>query len=84
MDSGCVLLRRRATELIAPEKVRLFVRIVKRAFSERRKVMAKLLKQEWPVERVTMALEKVGVAPQARAETVSLAQFVQITELLSD
>jgi 16S rRNA A1518/A1519 N6-dimethyltransferase RsmA/KsgA/DIM1 with predicted DNA glycosylase/AP lyase activity len=55
---------------------------VKLAFSERRKMMAKLLKQQWPAERVLASIEQLGISAQARAQTVSLEQFVALTKLL--
>lgn len=82
VDSATVLLKRRAEPLLAAEDVKLFQRLVKLAFSERRKMMAKLLKQQWPAERIMNALETLGISPQARAQTVSLVQFVALAKLL--
>jgi 16S rRNA (adenine1518-N6/adenine1519-N6)-dimethyltransferase len=65
------------------EQARVFQRLVKLGFSERRKMMAKLLKQQWPAERVASAFETLGISPQARAQTVSLEQFVALTKLLA-
>ena len=77
VDSACVVLIRRAQPLL-PENQRItFVKIVKRAFSQRRKMMLKLLREDWPVEKLTQAFEKQQLSPQIRAETVSLEQFVE-------
>ena len=82
VDSACVVLIRRAQPLL-PENQRItFVKIVKRAFSQRRKMMLKLLREDWPVEKLTQAFEKQQLSPQIRAETVSLEQFVELTKLL--
>lgn len=67
---------------LPPEQVLNFQRLVKLAFSARRKMMAKLLKQQWSSEKITRAFEKIGIPPQARAETVSLEQFVWLTKEL--
>jgi 16S rRNA (adenine1518-N6/adenine1519-N6)-dimethyltransferase len=83
VDSGTILLRRRAVPLVDSELVPQFRRLVKLAFSERRKMMAKLLKQQWPADRVAEALTRLGISPQARAEKVSLEQFVELTSILS-
>jgi 16S rRNA (adenine1518-N6/adenine1519-N6)-dimethyltransferase len=83
VDSACVLLFRREHELLPAELVPTFVAIVKRAFSERRKVMSKLLRQDWQKERVTAGLLHCGVTEQARAETVTLLQFVELTKTLA-
>jgi 16S rRNA (adenine1518-N6/adenine1519-N6)-dimethyltransferase len=83
VDSACVQLVRRSEELLPGESVLLFQRVVKLAFSARRKMMAKLLKQQWPAEQVIAAFESVGIPAQARAETVSLRQFVALTCFLT-
>lgn len=84
VDSGTILLRRRALPLLPAELVRNFQRLVKLAFSERRKMMAKLLKQQFPPDRIAAALAELGISPQARAQTVTLDQFVDLTKRLAD
>ncbi len=79
VDSACVQLVRRKKELLAADDVALFQRVIKQAFSARRKMMAKLLKQQWPVEQVAQALADLGISLQARAETISLQNFVALT-----
>ncbi len=83
MDSACVILERRAEALLPPELRALYERLVKVAFSQRRKIMLKLLKQHWPVEKLEEAFLKLGLSPQIRAEKVGLEQFVALTKLLS-
>jgi 16S rRNA (adenine1518-N6/adenine1519-N6)-dimethyltransferase len=82
VDSACITLIRRETPLVDAENLKKFKRIVKKAFSERRKMMLKLLKQEWDAELLTAAFETIGLSPQIRAEKVSLGQFVQLTNLI--
>jgi len=78
-----VILNRRARPLL-PENLRAaFVKIVKRAFSQRRKMMLKLLKQDWAADRLASAFEELKISPQERAEKLSLEQFVQLTQILS-
>src|SRR6185312_13687709 len=48
VDSACVILDRRAQPLLPEEQRGDFKKIVKRAFSQRRKMMFKLLKADWP------------------------------------
>jgi len=82
VDSACITLVRRERELL-PDTLRpTFVRLVKLAFSQRRKMMAKLLKQDWPAEKLEPALTALGLSPQVRAEAVSLEQFVELTRRL--
>lgn len=83
VDSACVTLIRRDPPLLPVELHGLFDRLVKLSFSQRRKMMLKLLKQSWPVEQLQMAFEQLKLSPQIRAEKVSLAQFVELTRLLA-
>jgi 16S rRNA (adenine1518-N6/adenine1519-N6)-dimethyltransferase len=82
VDSACVVLVRRAQPLLAQAHHETFVKIVKRAFSQRRKMMFKLLKQDWPAEKLERAFAGLKIPPQERAEKLSLAQFVSLTENL--
>ena len=83
VDSACITLVRRERELL-PESLRpTFVRIVKRAFSQRRKMMVKLLKQDWAVEQLEAAISELQISPLIRAEAVTLEQFVRLTEMLA-
>ncbi len=83
VDSACVVLDRRAQPLL-PEDRRLdFVKIVKRAFSQRRKMMLKLLREDWPVEKLEHAFTKLNIQPQERAEKLSLERFVALAKILT-
>jgi len=83
VDSACVTLVRREKPLLAAEQRAAFVKIVKRAFSQRRKMMLKLLKTEWPLEKLERAFAELKVSRQERAEKLSLAQFVELTVSLT-
>jgi 16S rRNA (adenine1518-N6/adenine1519-N6)-dimethyltransferase len=82
VDSACVVLERRAEPLVSEDRRGTFYAVVKRAFSQRRKMMRKLLKADWPEAALARAFEVAGLSPQARAETVTLRQFVALTSLL--
>ena len=83
VDSVCVCLVRRATPLL-PENLRpAFVKIVKRGFSQRRKMMMKLLKQDWAADKLATAFAELKISPMERAEKLSLEQFVKLTKLLT-
>ena len=82
VDSACITLSARPCPLLAPEQSRTFAKIVKRSFSQRRKMMVKLLKEDWPPERLATAFRHLHLASQVRAETVGLEQFVELTRLL--
>jgi 16S rRNA (adenine1518-N6/adenine1519-N6)-dimethyltransferase len=83
VDSACVVLERRATPLLPEARHATFEKIVKRAFSQRRKMMLKLLKQDWPVEKLAGAFAELKISPQERAEKLSLEQFVELTRRLT-
>jgi len=82
VDSACVSLLRRETPLLPASLKQTFTRIVKRSFSQRRKMMFKLLKSDWPDEDLKQAFKELGIPSQARGETVSLEQYVRLTQLL--
>jgi 16S rRNA (adenine1518-N6/adenine1519-N6)-dimethyltransferase len=84
VDSACVRLVRRKEPLLPENLRKLFRRIVKLAFSQRRKMMLKLLKQEWPKEELAAAFTKLNISPQERAEKLSLEQFAELTKILAD
>jgi 16S rRNA (adenine1518-N6/adenine1519-N6)-dimethyltransferase len=75
-------LIRRDPVLLSPDEEAVFDRVVKTAFSQRRKMMVKLLKQSWPVEKIAAALEQLKLRPDVRGEKLSLEQFVELTRLL--
>jgi 16S rRNA (adenine1518-N6/adenine1519-N6)-dimethyltransferase len=82
VDSACVCLVRREPLLLPPGQRSTFTRIVKRSFSQRRKMMLKLLKEDWPEARLAREFERLRLSPQVRAEEVSLAQFTQLAQAL--
>lgn len=82
VGSMCVVLQRRPHTLLAGEQRAAFVKIVKRAFSQRRKMMLKLLKQDWAADKLAVAFAELKISPLERAEKLSLEQFVALTKLL--
>jgi 16S rRNA (adenine1518-N6/adenine1519-N6)-dimethyltransferase len=84
VDSLCIALERRATPLLPEERRALFVKIVKRAFSQRRKMMMKLLKQDWAADKLAEIFARLQIPVQERAEKLSLEQFVALTNALAD
>jgi 16S rRNA (adenine1518-N6/adenine1519-N6)-dimethyltransferase len=84
VDSACVVLVRRAKPPLPEEHREAFMKIVKRAFSQRRKMMPKLLKADWPAEKLAVALDALMLLPQVRAERVTLEQFVALARTLGE
>ncbi len=83
VDSACVGLVRREQPLLPPGAHDTFNQIVKRSFSQRRKMMLKLLKEDWPEPRLGVEFERLKLSPQVRAEEVSLEQFARMAQTLA-
>jgi 16S rRNA (adenine1518-N6/adenine1519-N6)-dimethyltransferase len=83
VDSACFCLVRRDPLPLTDDQRRVFVRLVKRSFSQRRKMMLKLLKQDWPQPRLAQEFERLNLSPQIRAEKVSVKQFIQLARNLT-
>ncbi len=59
-----------------------YSRIVRRAFSMRRKTLVNNLKQDFPVKNISEAMDSLGIAPGARAQEISPELFARLAELL--
>ena len=67
------------------EDERAFFRVVKAAFAMRRKTVLNSLSNSLPVDKqcIIDALEASGISPTARAESISMEQFAQLSKHLS-
>lgn len=83
VDSGCLCLRRRPLLALAPPERVVFGRVVKRAFSERRKKALKLLRFDWPTPPLAEAWSALGLAEDIRAERISREQFIELARRLA-
>jgi len=83
VDSACVVLIRREAPLLPESQHPVFERIVRRALSQRRKMMVKLLKADWPLHQVHEAVAALQLRPDVRGEKLSLEQFVTLTSILA-
>lgn len=83
VESGCVAFVRREPEPLSPAERRVFGRVVKRAFSERRKKALKLLKFDWPAAALETAWHELALDPNARAETLRREVFLELTRRLA-
>ncbi len=82
--STVVSLRRRATMLVSNERQADFHRIVKAAFAHRRKTLPNSLRDEgYKFDRVVEALRALNLSPTARAETLSVEQFIELTSRIA-
>jgi 16S rRNA (adenine1518-N6/adenine1519-N6)-dimethyltransferase len=83
VESACVRLDRRAVDLLPAELQRTYCRVVKRAFSQRRKMMMKLLRADWPSPVLERAFAEAELPVGTRAEAVGLEQFIRLTKSLA-
>lgn len=83
VDSACVCLIKRHPVLLGSTERHTFARLVKRGFSQRRKMMLKLLRDEWPGADFEGLFDRVGISARARAESVTLEQFVALAQSLT-
>jgi 16S rRNA (adenine1518-N6/adenine1519-N6)-dimethyltransferase len=80
VGSAVALLRTKEHAPLTSQEETLFAALVKAAFAHRRKILVNSLRDEgYDHQRVIGALEGIGVSPQARAETLSLEQFIRLT-----
>jgi len=91
VNSAILRLRRRPTPAVEVDSVDRLFRVIKAGFMQARKQLANALPMglasmgyQISRERTIAALAHAGVAPQQRAETVSLAQWAIIYAALHD
>ena len=83
VDSGCLGLSRRAVVALTPPEHRVFGRVIKRAFSERRKKALKLLRFDWPAAVLAEAWPALGLPEDIRAERITREQFIELAHRLA-
>ena len=84
VDSACLTLDRRTKPLFEHQLHKPFTTVVKRAFSQRRKMMRKNLKGGWPEDQLDAAIAAANLDSKIRAEKVTMDQFVTLTKELHD
>jgi 16S rRNA (adenine1518-N6/adenine1519-N6)-dimethyltransferase len=82
VESACVVLDRRPAPLLASAAVDAFERVVRRGFSQRRKMLFKLLRADWPEAALRLAFERAALRPDVRAEALPLETFVHLVSTL--
>jgi 16S rRNA (adenine1518-N6/adenine1519-N6)-dimethyltransferase len=84
VDSVVIACKVRETPAVAVQDEKMFFRVVKAAFGQRRKTLANALKGGGlPKEQVRDAMEKAGIDPTRRGETLSLTEFAQLADAFS-
>ena len=71
--------------LLPPEEERELFRVVKGAFSQRRKTLQNTLSSSLKIGKaqVAAALEQIGQKPTARAEELSLEEFIKLAKIIA-
>jgi 16S rRNA (adenine1518-N6/adenine1519-N6)-dimethyltransferase len=78
--SAVVLLRTKERTRLSRQEEVAFRALVKAAFAHRRKTLVNSLKDErYDQKQVTDALNSLSLSPTARAEILSVAQFIELT-----
>jgi 16S rRNA (adenine1518-N6/adenine1519-N6)-dimethyltransferase len=82
VDSAVIHLKTLSGPRVSVSDEKIFFRIVRTAFSQRRKTLANSLK---PLKRDTKALlVEAGIDPARRPETLSMEEFARIAEILTE
>ncbi|BAZ08030.1 16S rRNA (adenine(1518)-N(6)/adenine(1519)-N(6))-dimethyltransferase RsmA [Calothrix sp. NIES-3974] len=82
VDSAVVRLKPRQLQVVADDP-KWLESLVKLGFSAKRKMLRNNLKSQVDGEKLTQVLEQLEINPQARAEDVSVEQWVQLSNLLT-
>lgn len=83
VDSAIVRFRRHPRPALLPSEEKAFFRVVKVAFSQKRKQLQKNLRALGHDRGALVALlESIGIAPQRRAETLSIAEWLKLYDAL--
>jgi 16S rRNA (adenine1518-N6/adenine1519-N6)-dimethyltransferase len=80
VDSAVVRLRRRPQPAVAVDDVESFFRIVRAGFGQRRKQLRNALAHGLgqPAAEVAASLERAGIEPSRRAQTLTLAEWGRV------
>lgn len=83
VDSAVVTLRAREQAAVSVRSEEFLVRVVKAAFSQRRKKLGNTIRQlGLSKERTELCLQRAGIDPGRRAETLSVEEFGRLADIL--
>lgn len=80
VDSAVIHMKMRKGPAVSVTDEALFTRVVKTAFSQRRKTLSNSLKAFRDIKDI---LIQAGIDPQRRPETLSLEEFAKLSDILS-
>ncbi len=84
VDSAVVKMRVLEDASVKTKDEKLFFRIVKAAFSQRRKTLLNCLSSAFPIEKDELArlMENAGISPRRRGETLNLNEFALLSDTI--
>ena len=85
VDSAVLQLKIREKPAVQVQDEKMFFRVVKAAFSQRRKTLLNCLCSNFsfPKEEMSALLEDIGIMPSRRGETLSLQEFADISDAIT-
>lgn len=84
VDSVVIACKVRKTPAVAAIDEKMFFRVVKAAFGQRRKTLPNALKGGgFPKEKISPAMEQANIEPHRRGETLSLTEFASLADAFS-
>lgn len=80
--SAVIVLERLAAPSVQPVDEDLFFAVIRAGFNQRRKTLPNSLSSvlQLPKEQVNAALAAAGIAPERRAETLTMAEFARLAD----
>ncbi|MEG2852985.1 MAG: rRNA adenine N-6-methyltransferase family protein, partial [Hydrogenoanaerobacterium sp.] len=83
VDSAVIKLHVHAKKLVSPKDEQLFKKVVRTAFSQRRKMVLNTLSSLTTKQKMEQILVKCGISLSARAENLTLSDFSAISDEIS-
>ncbi len=84
VDSSVITLTLLDHPAVATADENFFIRVVKSAFSQRRKTLKNALKQlEIPSEKMSLVRDKIGIDLGRRGETLTIEEFGKLADFLT-
>lgn len=86
VDSCVIRLDIHNNRTLKPEDEQFFFRVVKGAFSQRRKTLTNTISSSMGIskEEVVKALESIGISTTTRAESLTMQQFIDFSKALKE
>ena len=78
VDSQVLSFSRRSSPMIPLDQIDKYESFLRLVFSQKRKQLGGILKNDWGAEKTAAVLEKAGLNPQVRAEALTLDQILKL------